>query len=159
MIRRDMPEVLRIEHESFEFNWVEEDFLFYLCQRNCIGMVAEHEDQVVGFMIYELFKRSLHLLNFCVDPHYRRQGVGSLMVGKLVNKLHQQRRTEIVLDVRETNVAAQIFFQTQGFRAVKVIRDMYDDTNEDAYRMAYRIGGEVRPEDVAWAEQVFGGAV
>ena len=76
MIRRDMPEVLQIEGESFEFPWSEEDFLRCLQQRNCIGMVAEHEENVVGFMIYELHKSRLHLLNFAVSgrvlsaPHW-----------------------------------------------------------------------------------------
>ena len=52
MIRRDMPEVLQTETQSFEFAWTEEDFLRCLRQRNCIGMVAEQGEQVVGFMIY-----------------------------------------------------------------------------------------------------------
>ena len=33
---------------SFEFPWSEEDFIRCLRQRNCIGMVAEHDEQVVG---------------------------------------------------------------------------------------------------------------
>ena len=45
MIRRDMPEVLAVEGESFEFPWCEEDFLRCLRQRNCIGMVAEQHRQ------------------------------------------------------------------------------------------------------------------
>jgi len=44
MIRRDMPEVLEIEDRSFEFSWSEEDFIRCLRQRNCIGMVAEHDE-------------------------------------------------------------------------------------------------------------------
>src|SRR4051794_39786908 len=59
MIRRDMPEVLAIEHASFDFPWGEEEFLRVLRQRNCIGMVAEHGERVVGFMIYELHKSKL----------------------------------------------------------------------------------------------------
>src|SRR5204862_6467086 len=59
MIRRDMPEVLHTEQQSFEFAWTEEDFLRCLRQRNCIGMVAEHGEKVVGFMIYELHKAKL----------------------------------------------------------------------------------------------------
>ena len=54
MIRRDMPEVLQAEQQSFEYAWTEDDFLRCLRQRNCIGMVAEHQDRIVGFMIYEL---------------------------------------------------------------------------------------------------------
>ncbi|MCA9111114.1 MAG: GNAT family N-acetyltransferase, partial [Planctomycetaceae bacterium] len=94
LIRRDMPEVLRIEQESFEFPWTEEDFLCCLRQRNCIGMVAERDHQIVGFMIYELHKARLNILNFCVAPEFRRQGVGTQMIVRLIDKLSQQRRKE-----------------------------------------------------------------
>ena len=60
MIRRDMPEVLSIEQEAFEFPWLDEDFTRCLRQRNCIGMVAEVGDSVVAFMIYELHRTRLH---------------------------------------------------------------------------------------------------
>src|ERR671936_1313874 len=87
MIRRDMPEVLQTEQESFEYSWTEEDFLRCLRQRNCIGMVAEQGERVVGFMIYELHKSKLHILNFAVHPAYRRVAVGAQMVAKLIGKL------------------------------------------------------------------------
>ena len=138
MIRRDMPEVLDIESASFEFPWTEEDFVRCLRQRNCIGMIAERDDRVVGFMIYELHKTRLHILNFAVAARYRRCGVGGQMVTKLAGKLSSQRRTRVTLEVRETNLAAQLFFRAQGFRAVNVLRNYYEDTPEDAYVMQYR---------------------
>jgi ribosomal-protein-alanine N-acetyltransferase len=138
MIRRDMAEVLEIESEGFEFPWCEDDFIRCLRQRNCIGMVAEQGEFVVGFMIYELHKTRLHLLNFAVARPFRRQGVGTQMLGKLTAKLSSQRRTRIMLEVRETNLPAQLFFRKLGFRAVSVLRDFYDDTTEDAYLMQYR---------------------
>ena len=139
MIRRDMPEVLEIERQSFEFSWTEEDFLTCLRQRNCIGMVAERQERIVGFMIYELLKSQLHVLNFAVAPWARRQAVGSQMVEKLVNKLSQQRRQEISLEVRETNLAAQLFFKNQGLAANSVLRGHYEDTDEDAYVMKFQL--------------------
>ena len=139
MIRRDMPEVLDIESGSFEFPWSEEDFIRCLRQRNCIGMVAEHDENIVGFMIYELHKAKLHILNFAVRSESRRRGVGRQMVRRLVDKLSQQRRKEIMLEVRESNLLAQMFFKNQGFRAVRVIRSHYDDTTEDAYVMRYHL--------------------
>ncbi|MEI8380241.1 MAG: ribosomal protein S18-alanine N-acetyltransferase [Planctomycetota bacterium] len=139
MIRRDMPEVLEIERQSFEFAWTEEDFLCCLRQRNCIGMVAERQERIAGFMIYELLKSQLHVLNFAVSPWARRQAVGSQMVEKLVNKLSQQRRQEICLEVRETNLAAQLFFRKQGLQAHGVLRGHYEDTEEDAYVMRYQL--------------------
>ena len=139
MIRRDMPEVLQTEQQSFEYAWTEEDFLRCLRQRNCIGMVAEQGEKVVGFMIYELHKAKLHILNFAVHPVFRRGGVGSQMVSKLISKLSSHRRTRITLEVRETNLAAQLFFRSQRFKAVKVMRSFYEDSGEDAFLMQYRI--------------------
>ena len=148
MIRRDMPEVLAIEGENFEFPWLEDDFVRCLRQRNCIGMVAEHEDRVVGSMIYELQKTRIHVLNFAVADDYQRRGVGCQMIAKLIAKLSAQRRSRNVLEVRETNLAAQLFFRENGFRAVSVLRSYYSDTPEDAYLMQYRY----RPEQRAAVE-------
>ena len=139
LIRRDMPAVLEIEADSFEFAWTEEDFICCLRQRNCIGMVAEVAGEVVGYMIYELQKSRLRILNFAVATENRRNGVGQQMVRRLVDKLSQQRRTEIVLEVRETNLPAQLFFKGEGFRAFRVVRDRYDDTTEDAYAMHFAL--------------------
>jgi ribosomal-protein-alanine N-acetyltransferase len=147
MIRRDMPEVLQTEQESFELSWTEEDFLRCLRQRNCIGMVAEQGERVVGFMIYELHKQKLHILNFAVHPLCRRHGVGRQMVSKLVSKLSSHRRTRITLEVRETNLPAQLFFRAQDFRAVKVLRTFYEDSGEDAFLMQYRLSDDV-PDEV-----------
>ncbi len=143
MIRRDMPEVLQAEQESFDYAWTEEDFLRCLRQRNCIGMVAEQGEKVVGFMIYELHKNKLHILNFAVGPQCRRLGVGAQMTAKLISKLSSHRRTRITLEVRETNLAAQLFFRTQGFRAVRVLRSFYDDSGEDAFLMQYKLADDV----------------
>ncbi len=139
MVRRDVPAVLEIELGSFEFPWLEEDFERCLAQRNCIGMVAEYQGQVVGFMVYELGKTRIRVINFAVAPAWRRKGVGTQMVAKLVSKLSPDRRTRITLEVRETNLAAQLFFRACGFRAVSVLRNHYQDTPEDAYLFQYRL--------------------
>jgi len=142
LIRRDMIEVLDIERSSFSHPWTEEDFLCCLRQRNCIGMVAEHDHAIVGFMIYELHKSKLRILNFAVNSESQRQSVGTQMVRRLVDKLSQQRRNEIVFELRETNLEAQLFFKDQGFRAVGVLRKHYDDTAEDAFVMQYRLAAD-----------------
>jgi ribosomal-protein-alanine N-acetyltransferase len=138
MIRRDMPSVLAIERNCFEFPWLEEDFIRCLRQRNCIGMVAEAGERIVGFMVYELHKHRLHILNFAVHEELRRRGIGSQMAKKLITKLSQDRRSRIMLEIRETNLPAQLFFRSLGFRAVSVLREFYEDTPEDAYLMQYR---------------------
>jgi ribosomal-protein-alanine N-acetyltransferase len=111
-------------------------------QRNCIGMVAEQNDRVVGFMIYELHKSKLHVLNFAVAPGCRRAGIGAQMVAKLIAKLSSHRRSKITLAIRERNLAAQLFFRGLDFRAVKVLRNYYEDSREDAFLMEYRVDEE-----------------
>ncbi len=146
MIRRDMPEVLQIEQNSFDYSWTEDDFLRCLRQRNCIGMVAEHGEQVVGFMIYELHKSKLHILNFAVSPSFRRIGIGGQMITKLVGKLSSHRRNKITLAVRESNLDAQLFFRAQEFKATRVLRNYYEDSGEDAYLMHILIGDDCNDE-------------
>lgn len=139
MIRRDMPEVIRIEWSAFEFPWSEDDFVRCLRQRNAIGMVAEDwDDKIVGFMIYELHKTRLHLLNIAVAVTDLCRGIGNQMISKLKNKLHHQRRSRILLEVREKNIGAQLFFKQQGFRCISILKNYYEDTTEDAYLMQYR---------------------
>ena len=59
------------------------------------------------------------------------------MIEKLIGKLSSQRRTRISLEVRETNLPAQVFFRRGGFLATSVLHDFYDDSPEDAYLMQY----------------------
>jgi ribosomal-protein-alanine N-acetyltransferase len=143
MICKDMPQVLAIESKSFEFAWDEDAFIHCLRQRNCIGQVATVDDgselgNVVGYMIYEIHPVRLHVLSFAVHPSNQRQGVGAAMVAKLTGKLSLERRNRIMLEVRETNLDALLFFKNMGFKAISVLRDYYDDSDEDAYLMQYR---------------------
>lgn len=140
MIRKDMDDVRAIERACFEFPWFSEDFLRCLRQRNCIGLAAKHGERVVGFVIYELHKTRLHVLNLAVHPDWQRRGIGQQIIAKLAGKLSSQRRTRITLEVRETNLDAQRFCKAQGFEAVNVLRDFYEDSDEDAYLFEYRLG-------------------
>ena len=69
------------------------------------------------------------------------------MVAKLIGKLSSHRRTKITLAVRETNMPAQLFFRSQEFKAVKVLRGYYEDSGEDAFLMQYRIAEDMGDDD------------
>lgn len=144
MIRGDMVGVLRIESESFDRPWTEQVFLDLLRQRNCIGEVAERDGEIVGFQIYELRKGEIELLNLAVCPRHRNQGVGSSMVRKRIDKCESQRRDIIEVMVRESNLAGQMFFKSQGFRCVEILHDAYDDVIEDGYIFQYAVSDAAR---------------
>ncbi len=139
MVRRDFDAVLDIERQCFEYPWSVKDFRDSISQRNVVGMVAEGPgNSLRGFMVYELPKQRIRLLNLAVHRDFRRRGFGRALVESLIAKLKQQNRKRIITEVRETNLAAQIFFRSLGFRATEVLRGFYDVMNEDAYRMEYR---------------------
>jgi len=139
MVRRDYPEVYRIESTSFEFPWSDDDFLDHLRQRNCIGMVSEYRHKIIGYMVYELHRSRLNIVRFAVHPKFRRQRVGWAMIERLRDKLIQQERHELLVEVRERNLDAQQFFRSQGFKAESILREHYEDTDEDCYVMQYKL--------------------
>ena len=147
MIRRDFAEALTIEQDGFGSPWVEENFIFWLRHRNCIAMVAEdeHEERIIGFMVYELFKDHLHVLNLGVAVSRRMEGVGRAMIDKLKHKLSSERRTRLVIEVNERNIDGQLFLKSCGLRAIEVLPDFYGDSDDAAYLMQYRY----RKEDFA----------
>lgn len=137
MIRHDMPEVLEIEQSNFGTPWTEDDFLRELRRRECIGMVAEIGDRVVGFMIYDLHRQFLRILTFAVHPEFRRSGVGRQMAAKLASKLSAFRRTRVDAFVPESNMDGLLFLRSVGFRAVKVLRNHFE--SEDGYAMEHEV--------------------
>ena len=139
MLKEDLESVLQIERQSFEFPWDESEFTACTQQPNCIAMVATLEDKVVGYMVYEMGPHWFQLLNLAVDPQYRQHGVGRTLVQRLINKLSARRRQRIALQVRETNLTAQLFFRALGFRATAILHDHFPDTAEDAYVMSYEL--------------------
>ena len=143
MIRRDMTEILQIEAQSFANPWDEEEFVKILRQRNCIGMVAEHDSRVVGFVIYELHKFHIEFLNLAVAADMRGRGVGRALIGRLIGKLSLQgnRRTMLRCRISEYNDAAIRWLSRRGLRAKGIDRQFLTDdgTSCDAIRMEYRL--------------------
>jgi ribosomal-protein-alanine N-acetyltransferase len=136
MIRQDIPEVLAVE-SACPHPWGEQDLLTTLWRREVIGMVAEREDRVLGFMVYALRRTSLDLLRFAVHPDYRRRQVGSEMLHRMGSKLSSHRRNCILTVVRESDLGLQLFLKYHGFKAVRVLRRYFGD--EDGYRMVFSL--------------------
>ena len=91
---------------------------------------------------------------FAVAPHVRRAGIGSMMCTKLIAKLQSHRRSKISLAIRESNLAAQLFFREHGFRACKVMKSYYEDSGEDAFLMEFLAEEEVEEDDVVLVNRI-----
>lgn len=138
----DLPSLIRIEEECFDYYWSEETFKKLIQSRNHVVIAAEVDGQVVGFMAYELQENNIDLLGVAVLPDYWRQGIAKAMVKRLKDKLRPtgqrtQARATVTARVRETNTRAHYFFKAMGFKAVRVIEGNYADTDEAAYAFEY----------------------
>lgn len=137
-IGRDWNRIKEIEEAYFEFPWTKKDFAKCLVQQEVSGVIAKLNGELCGYMVYELQKEYVYLLNLAVHPNYRQKGIGTGMIEKLTDKLSPRRRTHIFLEIRETNLTAQVFFRSLGFKAIDTLRNFYDDNSEDAYLMEYQ---------------------
>jgi [ribosomal protein S18]-alanine N-acetyltransferase len=149
LIEKQLPQVLEIDHASFDDHWTEADYRRLLRQKNVIGMsCCESDGRVVGFYVYELHRDKIQLLRLAVAPDARRYGIGRQMVGRLFMRLSglpgvRCQRSVLALFIRETNLAGQLFFRSCGFRSpsMGVISGHYRD-GEAAYVMTRRHGSD-----------------
>lgn len=144
MIRRDLATAVAIARDSFADAWAEDEFLYRLRQRNCISLVAEHGDLVVGYCVYEIYDDRLDVVALAVAPRYRRRGVGTRLVAKLLGKMNGHRRARLTAVAPERAAAALLLFRGLGLRAVRLLRGHYGD--EDGIEMVY--DAQPEPEDV-----------
>lgn len=128
----DRAEVLRIEAASFPDAWTGEvldDFL----ARGASGHVLEQAGRCVGFFLVLRARDSLLLANLAVAPEVRRSGIATLALRKIEGIAWAYGLPRIELQVRETNLAAQLLYRRNGYRAVEILRGYY--TDQDGYRM------------------------
>jgi ribosomal-protein-alanine N-acetyltransferase len=99
-------------------------------------MVAELDGEIVGYVMYSLHPKHLHILNIAVLPGRWLEGVGRAMLDKLQTKIGW-RRNWITAEVRETNLSAQLFFRHCGFGALGIIPNAYEGSDEASILFQY----------------------
>lgn len=129
MIRRDLPEVLRMSLVA------EEDLCKELREKDRIGMVATEgfEGPIVGWMIYQLQPGKLDLLQ--IDA--REWSVQEALVHKLMGKLGPGKtRDAIAVKVPLDGEEAE-WWKQQGFQLTSF------DSQADELSMTFRLKSEV----------------
>ncbi len=136
----DLDTLVAIEQASFPNAWSREVLAEWIQRADTDCRVLEQEGPVVGFLLVVYEPDRLHMVNLAVDPDFRRRGLG-LSALERIHELAEERGAErVVLEVGETNLAAQLLYRKAGYRAVGIVSDYY--RNEDAYRMVKRFGNE-----------------
>jgi ribosomal-protein-alanine N-acetyltransferase len=96
--------------------------------------VSVGDGAVNGFLVWRpLGEGECELLNLVVKPACRRQGVARRLLELL---LHGEGKT-VFLEVRESNLAAQNFYKSMGFKEVSIRKGYYDSPPESAIVMKF----------------------
>lgn len=124
-----MPEVEAIERNLAD-PWSDEKILALLRARNVIGMVVEDEaDRVIGYMIYSLHRKRIHLERIAVYLADRKKGAFRAMIDKLRGKLDAHRRTSVSAVVDERNLPLLLAMKACGFLAFDLIPGHFEDAD------------------------------
>ena len=96
--------------------------------------VAERDGKVIACAGAELDSDTAEIESLAVDPEYRRQGIATILLIKLLDAIKKRGASFIVLEVRPSNKAAIALYKSFGFQIVEREKDYYSD--EDAWIMA-----------------------
>jgi ribosomal-protein-alanine N-acetyltransferase len=135
----DRAAVLRIESASFPDAWPAETFDRFHLQANASCHVVPHGSECLAFFILVRERGYLHLANLAVAPEVRRRGLGAFCLQAIEKIAWAHGLPRVELEVRETNLAAQLLYRRCGYRAVEIRRSYYGD--QDGYRMTKSVAG------------------
>lgn len=141
-----MDAIEEIENECFEKKhiWSRKELeaarkkRYYLSRVAIITPKASRKKIIAGFLFVEQDKFRFSLLSMGVRKKWRRHGIGTAFLDYLIKKLRAEDHHEIYELVRETNRVAQEFYKAIGFVALKPKRNVFNETDEDAYPMIFK---------------------
>ncbi len=90
---------------------------------------------VVGYCGFWIAADEAHLSTIAVDPRYRRQGVGQLLLIAAIERAIELGASLVSLEVRVSNLEAQSLYRKYGFKVVGRRPRYYSDNREDALIM------------------------
>ena len=129
-----IDEVLTVEEASFTNPWTREMYLSELENRSVSFCFLARDDagRTVGFCSFWRVLDELHINNLAVLPEFRRAGVASMLLQRVLDEGTGLGARRATLEVRRSNDAARLLYERFGFRVAGVRRDYYTNPVEDA---------------------------
>jgi [ribosomal protein S18]-alanine N-acetyltransferase len=141
--QEDVMAIAEIERATNPSAWTAEMFAQQLelsqARLLCARAACVGSEQPVGFCVCWLVGNELQLLSIAVAPSWQRRGIAGQLLRRAIVQAVEQGATELTLEVREGNVAAQQLYRAHGCVVVSVRRGYYQD-GENAVLMTAAIG-------------------
>ena len=95
--------------------------------------------QVIGFVIARCATAEWEIENVVVTRERRNQGIGMKIIRELLLKAQAAGATSVLLEVRESNLAARRLYEKVGFSTQGRRRNYYRDPEEDALLLCFSV--------------------
>lgn len=135
MDRLHVPQVVEIERVCYPAPWSESAFTNEMTSGASVAIVALDGESVAGFLVGWIAADQVHVANIAVAAGYRRRGVGTGMMLRLLEEAVRRGCISSSLEVRESNLAARAMYSRLGFRSVALRKSYYTNPTEDAVVM------------------------
>ena len=133
MVMTDVDGVMAVEHDSFLTPWSRSAFEEELAQNRLARyIVAEENGAIVGYAGTWLVINEAHVTNVAVSSQRRREGIGRLLMQKLMELARDNDMESMTLEVRVSNAAARHLYEQLGFVEAGIRKNYYSETKEDA---------------------------
>lgn len=138
----DLEAVLYVERAAFSTPWSRHSFRNLLARGDADLWVAIIEDSLVGYAVVWYAGGDAELGNLAVSSAWRRQGIGRLLLDRVLECARDRGSRRLFLEVRPSNRAAQALYAQRGFRPAGVRRRYYRAPMEDAMVMCLDFSAE-----------------
>jgi [ribosomal protein S18]-alanine N-acetyltransferase len=140
----DVPSIRALEqHAETAAHWAEREYeaLFSGEAPTRLALVAtsDADASVVGFVIARCATVGWEIENVVVAPEQRKRGVGMKIIRELLMRAKSTGATSVLLEVRESNLAARRLYEKLGFSQQGRRRSYYQDPVEDALLLSFSI--------------------
>jgi len=127
---QDLPQVVALEHAAFPDAPYPRELLLEL-SRKCgdLFFVATVSRRVAGYIVTQRTERGAEVVSLAVDPGQRNRGVGTLLMQLTIGRLRDSGVRELTLRVKESNRAAQLLYESLGFRRAGRVARYYEDSS------------------------------
>lgn len=122
----DFEEIKDILVEEFDDFWRPSILESELKSENSKYVVAKENGKIVGFGGIWLSPVDAEITNIVTKKSERKRGIGTLLLGKLIEMAKEAGKDNISLEVNEKNIAAGILYESAGFEVVGIRKNYYN---------------------------------
>ena len=130
MDHSDWKEAYEIEKKTNPSPWSKENF-FSSYEVGHKSLVCRIDNIIVGFIIFSVINKEIHLLNIAVHTEHQKKGIGSLLMETMLKQASVMGVLKVYLEVRSKNEKAILFYKKYNFIKDAVRVNYYTGENPD----------------------------